>query len=400
MQIQQDLTKSSDNSSTLPPHEGLDHSFFQNHNGYSEVSCKLTQVDVSGKNPQLINTYTSEESTDGNPATGNRGTGHVKTRLRPAGLNRPRHDVYISDLHDEMSNDDIRGFMYDIGVSDIVSIERVHDTSSASAVSRVTINDYSIKHNVYNPKVYTNGIKAKPYRFYKQGTQIQDISKPILHNHQNHMTGSTVNNTGKDNQRPNPSQFQQNRSGQSLRKSNNNRMWPIKPQTENQIESPLLLSSASSDDNKSHDSITCAPSNTRPVQLNACAVPYIPRTYNPYTATCSCMSFKHPIGHITLYPRDAATNITSASTNTPNATTTSSTDATSKCTTVTTSTTDATTGTADATTGTTDATTTSTTGATTSTTTPATSTTDAITLYRHNSISLSCAPQSELTTRE
>ena len=40
------------------------------------------------------------------------------------------------------------------------------------------------------------------------------------------------------------------------------------------------------------------------------------------------------------------------------------------------------------------------TDATTSTTTPATSTTDAITIYRHNSISLSCAPQSELTTRE
>ena len=53
--------------------------------------------------------------------------------------------------------------------------------------------------NYGNPKVYTNGIKVKPYRLYKQGTQIQDISKPILHNHQNHMTGSTVNNTGKDN---------------------------------------------------------------------------------------------------------------------------------------------------------------------------------------------------------
>ena len=72
----------------------------------------------------------------------------------------------------------------------------------------IMYNNYSIKHNVYNPKVYTNGIKVKPYRLYKQGTQIQDISKPILHNHQNHMTGSTVNNTGKDNQRPNPSQFQ------------------------------------------------------------------------------------------------------------------------------------------------------------------------------------------------
>ena len=286
-QIQQDLTISSDDSSTLPPHEGVDLNTSLNHNhnkGDPEVSCKLDQVDVSGKDPQMINTDTPEESTDGNPATGNRGTSHVKTRLRPAGLNRPRHDVYISGLHDETSNDEIRGFMYDIGVSDIVSIERVHDTSSASAAFRVTINDYSIKHNVYNPKVYTNGIKVKPYRLYKQGTQIQDISKPILHNHQNHMTGSTVNNTGKDNQRPNPSQFQKNRSRQSLRKGNNNRMWPIKPHTENQIESPLLSSASSDDNNKSHDSITCVPSNTRPVQLNACAVPYIPRTYNPYTA--------------------------------------------------------------------------------------------------------------------
>ena len=187
MQIQQDLTKSSDDSSTIPPHEGVDHNTSQNHNqGDSEVSCKLDQVDVSGKDPQMINTDTpkeSTESTDGNPATGNRGTDHVKTRLRPAGLNRPRHDVYISGLHDETSNDDIRGFMYDIGVSDIVSIERVHDTSSVSAAFRVTINDYSIKHNVYNPKVYTNGIKVKSYRLYKEGQQKQDMSKPILHNH-------------------------------------------------------------------------------------------------------------------------------------------------------------------------------------------------------------------------
>ena len=221
------------------------------------------------------------------------------------------------------------------------------------------------------------------------------------------MTGNTVNNTGKDNQRPNPSQFQQNRSRQSLRKGNNNRMWPIKPHTENQIES-LLLSSASSDDNnKSHDSITCVPSITRPVQMNACAVPYIPRTYIHRTATYSSMSLKHPIGDISLCPRDAAKSITGAATCTPNATTTSSTDATSKCTTDT-SATDATTGTANVTTGTTDAittittdaTTTSTTGATTSTTTPATITTDAITIYRHNSISLSGAKQSELTIRE
>ena len=129
MQIQQDLTISSDDSSTLPPHEGVDHNTSQSHNQDDpEVSCKLDQVDVSGKDPQMINTDTPEESTDGNPATGNRGTSHVKTRLRPAGLNRSRHDVYISGLHDETSNDDVRGFMYDIGVSDIVSIERVHDT--------------------------------------------------------------------------------------------------------------------------------------------------------------------------------------------------------------------------------------------------------------------------------
>ena len=110
----------------------------------------------------MINTDTPEESTDGNPATGNRGTSHVKTRLRPAGLICPRHDVYISGLYDETSNDDIRGFMYDIGVSDIVSIERVHDTSSVSAAFHVTIHDYSIKHNVYNPKVYTKSRQAKP----------------------------------------------------------------------------------------------------------------------------------------------------------------------------------------------------------------------------------------------
>ena len=300
--------------------------------------------------------------------------------------------------------------MYDIGVFDIVSIKRVHDTSSASAAFHVTINDYSIKHNVYNPKVYTNGIKAKPYRFYKQGTQIQDISKPILHNHQNHMTGSTVNNTGKDNHRPNSSQFQQNRYRQSLRKGNNNRMWPIKPHTENQIESPLLSSASSDDNNKSHDSITCVPFNTRPVQLNACAVPYIPRTYNLYTAlqhTQVCPS-SIPSGTYPYIP-EMQPQVSQVQPHVPlmqpqqaqlmqpqnvpqlqqvpqmqrryNA--------------------DATTVTTDAiTTITTDATTTSTTGATTSTTTQVTITTDAITIYRHNSISLSGAPQSELTTRE
>ena len=72
----------------LPPHEGVDLNTSQNYNhnkGDPEVSCKLDQVDVSGKDPQMINTDTPEESTDGNPATGNRGTSHVKTRLRPAG---------------------------------------------------------------------------------------------------------------------------------------------------------------------------------------------------------------------------------------------------------------------------------------------------------------------------
>ena len=73
-------TISSDDSSTLPPHEGVDHNTSQNHNkGDPEVSCKLDQVDVSGKDPQMINTDTPEESTVGNPATGNRGTSHVKT---------------------------------------------------------------------------------------------------------------------------------------------------------------------------------------------------------------------------------------------------------------------------------------------------------------------------------
>ena len=67
------------------------------------------------------------------------------------------------------------------------------------------------------------------------------------------------------------------------------------------------------------------------------------------------MSFKHPIGHISLYPRDATTSITGAATNTSNVTAKSSTDATTKCTIDTTSTTDATTGTVDATTGTIDA---------------------------------------------
>ena len=51
-------------------------------------------------------------------------------------------------------------------------------------------------------------------------------------------------------------------------------MWPIKPHTENQIESPPLSLASSDDNNKSHDSITCVPSNTRPVQLDTCAVPY------------------------------------------------------------------------------------------------------------------------------
>ena len=84
-------------------------------------------------------------------------------------------------------------------MSDIVSMAQVHDTSSASAAFRVTINDYSIKNNVFNPEVYTNEIKAMPYRFYDQGTQNQDMSKPTPHNHQNHMTGITLY-TGKSSQ--------------------------------------------------------------------------------------------------------------------------------------------------------------------------------------------------------
>ena len=91
--------------------------------------------------------------------------------------NCPKHDVFIGSLNSETPNDDIRCFMYDIGVTNIVTIARINNNSSTSASFRVTINDATMKHNVYNPKLYTKGITAKPFWFYSQGVLKADKSQ-------------------------------------------------------------------------------------------------------------------------------------------------------------------------------------------------------------------------------
>ena len=82
--------------------------------------------------------------------------------------------ICFSGLHTSTTTDDIRAYLIDIGVANIESTALITgNINSKSACFRVIITDESIKHNVYDPKRYTDGISVLPYRFYKGDKKLQ-----------------------------------------------------------------------------------------------------------------------------------------------------------------------------------------------------------------------------------
>ena len=135
----------------------------------TETVAQSTDTDVTSG---TLNTVTTQTSTNGLQAS------HVtQIRLRPATVINPkqsRHDVCFSGLHSSTTTDDIRAYLIDIGVANIESIALITgNINSKSACFRVIITDESIKHNVYDPKRYTDGISVLPYRFYKGDKKLQ-----------------------------------------------------------------------------------------------------------------------------------------------------------------------------------------------------------------------------------
>ena len=135
----------------------------------TETVAQSTDTDATSG---TLNTVTTQTSTNGLQAS------HVTPiRLRPATVSNPkqsRHDVCFSGLHSSTTTDDIRAYLIDIGVANIESIALITgNINSKSACFRVIITDESIKHNVYDPKRYTDGISVLPYRFYKGDKKLQ-----------------------------------------------------------------------------------------------------------------------------------------------------------------------------------------------------------------------------------
>ena len=96
-------------------------------------------------------------------------------RLRAANFERAKHDVYIGNLSQNTTADDVHGQLLDIGVVNIASITKLPCAKPIESSFRVLINDDSIKHNVYNRKNFESGIIVKPYRYHTESTQIHTI---------------------------------------------------------------------------------------------------------------------------------------------------------------------------------------------------------------------------------
>ncbi len=91
----------------------------------------------------------------------------ITGRLQAA--SRARHVVFIGGLCATTTPDTVRAQLMDLGVQNIVSITNIpSNTPSDSVAFRVTINDSTIKHNVYNARNFSDGIIIKPFRFHEQ----------------------------------------------------------------------------------------------------------------------------------------------------------------------------------------------------------------------------------------
>lgn len=87
-------------------------------------------------------------------------------RLRTAMV--AKHDVYIGGLSPHTTEDDVRAHLMDIRVNSIISIHKLKIEKNTTSAFRVAIADDTIKHNVFNPLNFENGITIKPFRFYEE----------------------------------------------------------------------------------------------------------------------------------------------------------------------------------------------------------------------------------------
>ena len=253
-----------------------------NGGGCVPVEKALTTIDNKQQISLLSSTDLSTDTTSGTrsnkPETASVGD-KIPCRLKPAEENRPKHDVFIGGLNTETTDDDIRCFMYDIGVTNIVTITRINNNTPTSASFRITINDASIKHNVYNPKLYTKGITAKPFRFYSQGvlkgdkaqssstTQSSKVTDRDHHNKRSRFTPTTqhaqhVPNTSTQHTGSNQVKFTAQRTAHK----------------QTSIETPDVLQRESQSRDTSQ-TVLHSP-NQQQMPLNAYAVPFVPPSYN------------------------------------------------------------------------------------------------------------------------
>ena len=96
-------------------------------------------------------------------------------------------------MHSTTTNDDVRAHLMDVDVLSIVNISKL-EGDPGTASFHVVINADTIKHNVYEPANFHNGIIVKPFRDYKRKTSrklhdadhiylMQQLSRGIKNRH-------------------------------------------------------------------------------------------------------------------------------------------------------------------------------------------------------------------------
>ena len=90
-----------------------------------------------------------------------------------------KHDVFIGGLSSDTPEDDICAHLMDPQVKHIVSIAKLTTNVPRVAAFRVTIADDTIKHNVFNPINFQQGIRIMPFRYY-ENVKAPDLAPPAL----------------------------------------------------------------------------------------------------------------------------------------------------------------------------------------------------------------------------
>ena len=90
-----------------------------------------------------------------------------------------KHDLFIGGLNSDTSEDDVRAHLMYIQMKHIVSIAKLTTNVPRVAAFQVTIADDTIKHNVFNPINFQQGIRIMPFRYY-ENVKAPDLALPAL----------------------------------------------------------------------------------------------------------------------------------------------------------------------------------------------------------------------------